>query len=350
MLPDCEKIASGLSGDMSIHDTNKHHFAPVRAALYDVDPANLRRVLAGAFAPDAKIDLCAPFETLSGPEELFDSVYAPLLHAMPDMERRDFIFMAGPRWGHGKSGNWIGLAGNIVGRFDAPWLGIPPTGRPVFMRYHEYYRIKDGKVVEMSGLWDIPQLMVQAGAWPFAPQAGVEWMCPGPADGRGIKVDPCETNAGNASVQLVWDMLHDLQRGTAETPLGETAGYWHPKCLWYGPTGIGTGRRPQGFQDVVLKGFRTGLSDNTRFLDNGVFFGEGNLVAFTGWPSGEATHSGDGFLGLAPTGKRFTRRSLDFWRCENGVIRENWVLVDLLHVYDQLGVDVFGRMRDYVSK
>jgi hypothetical protein len=38
-------------------------------------------------------------------------------------------------------------------------------------------------------------------------------------------------------------------------------------------------------------------------------------------------------------------RSLDFWRCENGLIRENWVLIDLLHVYDQIGVDVFSRMR-----
>ena len=39
-------------------------------------------------------------------------------------------------------------------------------------------------------------------------------------------------------------------------------------------------------------------------------------------------------------------RSLDFWRCENGLIRENWVTVDILHVFDQLGVDVFERMRE----
>ena len=39
-------------------------------------------------------------------------------------------------------------------------------------------------------------------------------------------------------------------------------------------------------------------------------------------------------------------RSLDFWRVENDLIRENWVLIDLLHVYHQLGVDVLGRMRE----
>ena len=39
-----------------------------------------------------------------------------------------------------------------------------------------------------------------------------------------------------------------------------------------------------------------------------------------------------------------TMRSLDFWRVEGDLIRENWVLVDLLDVYAQLGIDVFARM------
>jgi len=30
-----------------------------------------------------------------------------------------------------------------------------------------------------------------------------------------------------------------------------------------------------------------------------------------------------------------------------GLIRENWVLVDLLDVYDQIGVDVFARTREF---
>ena len=40
-------------------------------------------------------------------------------------------------------------------------------------------------------------------------------------------------------------------------------------------------------------------------------------------------------------------RSLDFWRIEKGLIRENWVLVDLLDVYKQVGVDVFSRVREF---
>jgi hypothetical protein len=57
--------------------------------------------------------------------------------------------------------------------------------------------------------------------------------------------------------------------------------------------------------------------------------------------------SGHGWLGIAPSNQGITMRSLDFWRCEIGMIREDWVLVDLLHVYHQLGVDVFKRMKEY---
>ncbi len=329
---------------MSLHDDNKALLAPLRRALRSGDGAAVRAALIAAFAPDAQIRLGHPHGPIVGPEALWEQVYAPLMAAMPDMERTEFIMMAGPRWGAGKSGNWVGLGGNIVGTLRAPWLGIPPTQRPAFFRYQEYLRIEAGRVVEMEGLWDIPQLMLQSGVWPMAPQLGVEWMCPGPADGQGVLTAPHDAAQGDASVQAVWDMLHDLKQGTANDPERGLGGYWHANAVWYGPTGLGTARGHAAIAELIFRQFREGLSDNTRRLDEGVFFGDGNLVAFTGWPSGTALHTGDGFLGLAPTGKQITRRSLDFWRVEDGLVRECWVMVDMLDLYRQLGIDVLALM------
>ena len=59
------------------------------------------------------------------------------------------------------------------------------------------------------------------------------------------------------------------------------------------------------------------------------------------------TISHDGWLGLPPLGQEIMLRSLDFWRIEDGLIRENWVLVDLLDMYHQIGVDVFARLREF---
>jgi predicted ester cyclase len=75
-------------------------------------------------------------------------------------------------------------------------------------------------------------------------------------------------------------------------------------------------------------------------------FGDANYVAATGWPNMQMTVSGDGWLGIAPANQAITMKSLDFWRVENNLIRENWVLIDLLDVYRQLGVNVFSRMRE----
>ncbi len=295
-------------------------------------------------APEARIRLGAPFEEMTGPEALWEQVYQPLASAMPGFERRDFIVMAGASETGARTGDWVGIGGNLIGALAAPWLGIRAQSKPVFMRYHEYYRIESDRIVEMEGLWDIPQVMRQIDAWPMAEQRGVEWMCPGPADGGGTLAKAYDAQRSQASVQVVRRMLDDLGQQATESPERGLADHWHPECLWYGPTGIGSARGHSDLWKSVFSGFRSGLSDNRRHLDEGVFFGDGDLVAFTGWPSGTATHSGEGFLGLAPTGRRISRRSLDFWRIEDGLIRENWVLVDMIDLYRQLGVDIFARM------
>ena len=58
------------------------------------------------------------------------------------------------------------------------------------------------------------------------------------------------------------------------------------------------------------------------------------------------TLTGDGWLGIAPTNKKISLRSLDFWRLEKNKIRENWVMIDLLHIWSQVGVNVLSRMKE----
>ena len=83
----------------SVHDRNKGFVAPLLSALREGGAAAVERAVKEAFAPGAAIRLCHPFQDMVGPGELLERVYAPLFAAMPDLERRDFIVMAGPRWG-----------------------------------------------------------------------------------------------------------------------------------------------------------------------------------------------------------------------------------------------------------
>lgn len=326
----------------NIHQQNKALINRLRAALYDIDSTKLKEQLNDIFAPDAEIHLAFPFEDLDGPDALFEQAYHPLIEAIPDLERRDFIFMAG----EANDKNWVGCGGHYMGVFEKHWLDIPPTQHLVAMRYHEFFRVEDGKVVEMQALWDIPQVMMQAQAWPMTPSLGVEWLVPAPASNDGIITTPYNQEQAASSVKLVGDMLASLKKSPDGVEAMQLDKYWHPKFNWYGPSGIGSMRCISGFRNWHQIPFLKAMPDRDAILDAGAFFGDGDYVGFTAWPGMHMTISGDGWLGIPPVNKEMTMRSLDFWRCENGLIRENWVLVDLLDVYNQLGVDVFERMRE----
>ena len=326
----------------SIHNRNKARIGALRAALYDVDAGALRGQLEEIFAADCLVQLANPLETLDGAGGLYEDAYAPLLQAVPDLERRDFIVMAGASNG----GDWVGCCGHYMGVFERPWLDIPPTRHLMAMRYHEFFRLEEGMIVEMQALWDIPQVMMQAGAWPMTPSLAVEWVVPGPATEDGIVTAAYDEAKSQASLDLVTAMLVALERSPEGLAAMEIDRRWHRQMMWYGPAGIGSMRRISGFRNWHQIPFLKAMPDRSVFKDKGIFFGDGDYVAFTGWPGMNMTITGDGWLGIAPAKQEITMRSLDFWRCEKGLIRENWVLIDLLHVYEQIGVDVFARMRE----
>lgn len=325
--------------------SNKNRLQPYRQALYNFDPETVREVINNLFHPDALLQLCHPFETLPNPDALFDRALMPLFDAIPDLECRDTIVMEGPSRNQGQ---WVGCCGYYTGNFDHPWLDIPPTRRQVSLRFHEFFRFEDGRIVEMQAIWDIPEVMMQAGAWPMAPSLGREWHVPAPTPQNGLVPDPRDEARSSASLSLVERMLKSLGNyadgGAKAMRLDD---YWHPRCSWYGPSGIGTGRGLRGFRNWHQIPFLNAMPNRDGNPDNGHLFADGDFVGFTGWPGMSMTISQDGWLGIAPNDQEITMRSLDFWRCENGLIRENWVLIDLLHVYHQLGVDVFHRLREF---
>ncbi len=325
---------------------SKALFSRFRDALYHCDPSTLKATLSELVSPDCDVTLPHPIGPVTGPDALFDRGYAPLLKASPDLERRDTIVVAGEQDGE----HWIGCGGHYQGVFDHPWLDIPATRHLVHVRYIEFFRIDDGRIVSMRLLWDIPSVMMQADAWPMAPSLGREILVPGPASNDGVDDSSRTDEQSVASMQLVNDMVTGLSRfaeGGAQAMTPEA--FWHPKMTWYGPAGIGANRRVSGFRNWHQIPFLKSLPDrvaNTEAGGRDCYFADGHYVAFCGWPAMSATVSGDGWMGIAPSGKRIDFASLDIWRCENGVIRENWVMIDILDVWRQLGVDVMERMRE----
>ena len=169
---------------------------------------------------------------------------------------------------------------------------------------------------------------------------------PGPATDDGVC--PGNRARGTKSLGLVEAMLadlHDFDPNTF-TSSGQTGsqGYWHDDMLWFGPGGIGSNYRWEGFEKDHRTEFLTAFPDR-RGGDHFCHLGDGDYAAVSGWPSMTMTHQGD-YLGIKATGRELTLRVMDFYRCQAGKIMENWVLLDYLDLVDQMGIDLIARARE----
>ena len=345
----------------------KKRFLDGLRRLAEAPSGQFEPLLAELAAPDCIWRMSHPMNEMEGIPMAVSAVWAPLRQALPDLERRDVIFVGGAYEGR----TYVASIGHYCGTFGRDWLGIPATGRPVFLRYGEVYEVQNGKIVQANCLWDILDLMRQAGFWPIAPSLGTEGMWPGPITGDGIVLsgtDAAQSAASLAQTLAMHKTLGDYndldgkgRDGLLNMPQKR---HWHPKMMWYGPSGIGTTRGLQGFVDYHQLPFREAfpnrkgggqwdqIAEEKKKRGGGHYIriGDGPYSVTGGWPSIFAVHGGGSFLGQGATGKIITMRVMDFYLHHEGLIRENWVPIDMLDILRQMGVDVFERMRSHFNR
>lgn len=116
----------------------------------------------------------------------------------------------------------------------------------------------------------------------------------------------------------------------------DMAAHFHEDFRWMGNYGCGTKPDLAAFRRNWQLPLRAAFTE--RDYKTVRFICEGDWASCFGQI--EATHSG-AFMGIAPTGRRVTIPYMDFWKIEDGRIRDNWVSVDFASVLAQLGRDVF---------
>jgi predicted ester cyclase len=287
-----------------------------------------------------------PVNELVGVDAVASTFYAPLLAALPDIERRTDLFFGGHWDGHvcGGEGVWVTCTGHYVGTFNAPLFGIPAHGQPVWLRFGEFYRIENSRIVEARVMLDLVDLARQAGCPVLPLSPGCDILVPGPRTHDGLQRGAVDAAQGQASFDLVMAMIGGLGKYDKSDlkSMGMTR-FWHPQMMWYGPGGIGTTRAIGGFEQHHQRPFLAAIPDR-KGGNHRARFAEGAYVASTGWPSIHATHTGP-YLGVPATGRPVQMRVMDWWRAENGLLVENWVLLDLPHFFMQLDVDLLARAR-----
>ncbi len=106
--------------------------------------------------------------------------------------------------------------------------------------------------------------------------------------------------------------------------------------VWRGGAGPGTKNSLEEFQNGWQRPFLNAFKDKE--TTDLILIEEGDYVAAYGVV--EATHTGE-FLGMPATGKRISLKYMDFWRFnEAGECVENWVHLDIVDAFRQMGRDL----------
>ncbi|WP_377511857.1 ester cyclase [Octadecabacter sp. R77987] len=314
------------------------------AALATATPDTVADVLGQVTGADYVWRGMHPFDQQSGAADVARVFWAPLLTSLTRLQRREDIFFAGLNEIDGETSTWVVSMGHLAGLFDAPWLGIPPTGKMVFLRYCEFHRVAGGKIVETALFCDIPHLMIQAGQDPFPPQTAAHLVQPGPIGHDGLLYDANDPATGAATLAAINAMISDLGTWGLGLPLeDELARTWNDDMIWWGPAGIGATYTIERYAKQHSGPFRAGFTERskTRHLCR---MAEGHFGGFFGWPNFTAVATG-GFMGLPATGKPGEFRVIDIYRRDGDKLAENWVFIDVLHYLNTQGLDVLGRMK-----
>lgn len=311
-----------------------HAFARAQAV-----PGDPRQAVETLFARDAQIDVVHPFNRLDR-EAYLTQFLGGLAQSFDGLHRRDDILMGG----HYEGGAWVSTHGNYVGAFSSDWLGLKPSGRLEFLRFGEFFRFEDGRVVEAIIFLDIPQLMIATDQWPIKDSPGRDrgytGFIPGPATQDGLLLQEASADVSETSYRMVTDMLAGLAtKDEAWRP------YWHPAMMWYGPAAFGsfTGLEAfAGFQVTFENAFElwSGGSAGNGVTKHFTRFGDGTYVCSGGWPSLMCIRKAP-FLDQPSQGETLLMRVCDWWRREGDLLMENWVMVDVPDALLQMGVDLF---------
>lgn len=319
-----------------------------------------RGVIEAAMHKDVNWNGPHPINHLGGVDAVIADYWLPLLKSFPDIKRKPYIFMGG----FSGEEEWVSGVGYLTGTFTKDWLGIPATGEKTNIHFGQFYVMREGKIAEGYVIYDLLHVMRQAGFQVLPPARGGDGgKVPGPKAGDGILLteqDQLETRKTRQIVQAMGGGLGRYVRSRDGSNMNtmEQEHYWHPQMHWYGPSGIGACLSLEEFQDFHQRPWLRGFGDRDHYdpgngrmigLGGDDFLAEGLYSSLGIWDVPFSKHHGE-YQGVPATGKLMTLRDFDWYRRDGNALIENWVPIDIVDLFKQMGVDLFDKLRHQVEQ
>ena len=331
---------------MKLYEDAKILVRAHHAAMANATPQTVGAALAQHLSADCLWRGMCPFYEQTGAAAIAQSFWTPLMSSLTSLQRREDVFFSGANDIDVGESVWVASMGHLMGLFDAPFLGIPATGKIAMLRYAELNRVKDGKIIETAMFVDLLHLMTQAGIKRFPEQTAQYLVQPGPRTNDGVLSGASDPVESAKTLHLINRMIGAISDANADpkalTPREEMLECWHKDMLWWGPEGIGATYTIDRYIAQHQAPFRKHFKDRA-FNGHLCRMAEGNYGGFFGWPNLTLTNA-DAFMGVPGSDKRVDMRVVDIYRREGDKLAENWVFIDMLHFLKMQGVDVLAEL------
>ena len=319
----------------------------------DLDAANTAEI-ARYFAPNFHWMGMAPIHGLTGSEAYLAEFWNPFRKSFGAFWRETHILIAGlsnatPE-GQGDEGQWVGATGYFIGTQTSPFLGIPARAEQVRIRWGEFLKVEAGQIADVQFQLDLVDWCEQLGINLLPKPRGASHVFPAPTAVNGVLTETASagTEAREATAKslalgraLIYDGLNEFDQEGLES-MGMRA-FFHENLKWYGPGGIGACLSMREFEELHQEPWLIAFPDRkVRGLES--LFAEGNFVAGSGVAGVIACQSGP-YLGHPAKGAQFGISGLDFWLRTGDKFTENWVFVDMIKMFADMGYDLLARLR-----
>lgn len=341
--------------DKSLNQTNKAIVWEFWRSLEGATPDAANAAFQGAMTSHVCWNGPDPLNKIVGSGNLYERFWKPLQHSFAGLRRETHLFVSGESNGRvdgnlAKDGQlWVSGTGYLHGHFEHDYLGIPANGKAVKIRWGEFYRLGHGKIAEIYCLLDFVDLMQQAGYNVLPQRKGVDGIYPPPAAGDGVLLDAQDAATSAESLRHIREFIFEGLNAFDQNKLESMgmADYFHPDVQWYGPGGIGACLSFKEFEENHQQPWLVAFPD--RAVQNlNALIAEGPYSGGPGWAGVKANHTGP-YQDCPATGRAIRFNGLDWWKREGSQYVENWVFVDMIHLYRQFGIDLFERMKQQNS-
>lgn len=286
----------------------------------------------------------APFGGGKGIDGWFANFISPLTNAMPIRRRETHMLFGGRSNANPVDGDdcayWVTATGYLHGELKSDWLGFKARGQNLRLRWADFFKFDEDGITSSFSLIDIIDFLQQIGCDPLPPSTGERFIYPAPLGADGVRSQEDTSGETEKTMNLVRGLLYDGLNSFDESDL-ESMGierFFHPSLRWYGPGGIGSCMSLEEFQTRHQRPWLAAFPDRKAVhLDNLIC--DGPFCGSAWWDGVAATHLGS-YLGVEASGKQLLIGGIDYWLRDGDKFIENWVFIDFIDLFNQLGYDL----------